>query len=287
MSGADNTRKHINGDAVRDNPAGGKPKTPPVYAVHDLDFTYPGTDRQILKKVTFDLYPGEIMEILGPNGAGKTTLLSLMMGFLKADGGMITLGDQRLDTLKAKEIARIAAYVPQTHEPSFDYRVRDFIIMGAAPGKGMFERPSREDEERCASIMEEMGIAHLADRSYMRISGGERQQALIARAVMQEPQVILFDEPTAHLDYGNSYRTLEMVKAMAEKGFAVVITTHDPNQALLLGGKAGILDAGGRMTCGPVEEIITEERLEEIYGCALRLVRIEEMDRTACITPKL
>ena len=262
-------------------------ETQMIYEVENVRFTYPGTHREILKGVSFAVAPGEIMEILGPNGAGKSTLMSLMMGFMKPTGGQIRLLGKSLTQMKPKEIAAVTGFVPQMHEPSFDYKVRDFILMGAAPDKGVFGRATKEDHERCQQIMEEIGIDHLADRSYIRISGGERQQALIARAVMQQPQIILFDEPTAHLDYGNTYRTLKMVRAMADKGFAVVITTHDPNQALLLGGKAGILDADGHMECGPVEEIITQERLSGIYNCDLKLVTIEEMDRTACITPAL
>ena len=258
-----------------------------IYDVRSVDFTYPGTSRQILHNINFTIDSGEIMEILGPNGAGKSTLLSLMLGFYKPDGGEILLKDKPLSHLTHKVIAKTAGYVPQTHEPSFDYKVKDFIIMGAAPDKGMFQTTNAEDEERCMDIMKDLGIDHLADRSYAKISGGERQQVLIARAVMQRPEIILFDEPTAHLDYGNAYRTLQMVKQMSEKGFAVVITTHDPNHALLLGGKAGIIDRTGHMHCGKTEEILTEEHLAKIYNCPLRLVDIEEMGRRACITPNL
>ena len=135
--------------------------------------------------------------------------------------------------------------------------------------------------------MEEMNISHLAGRSCLAISGGERQQVLIARALMQEPKVILFDEPTAHLDYGNTYRTLQMVRRMADKGFAVVITTHDPKQALLLGGRAGIIDGNGRMSAGPVEEIVTKENLSRIYQIDLNLTEVPAAERTVCVMPKL
>ena len=258
-----------------------------VYDVRGVNFTYPGTTRQILHDITFGIKAGEIMEILGPNGAGKSTLLSLMMGFLKADSGSIEIEGVSIGNMTAKQIAGKVGYVPQTHEATFDYRVKDFIMMGIAPEKGMFGRPSAEDEDKCLAVMEDLSIGHLAERSYMQIIGGERQQALIARAIMQDPRIILFDEPTAHLDYGNTYRTLQMVKEMAEKGFAVIITTHDPNQALLLGGKAGIIDGSGHMISGPVSEIVTEEQLSQIYNCDLKLVQIEEMDRVACVTPKL
>ena len=258
-----------------------------IYDVRGVNFTYPGTTRQILHDITFDIHAGEIMEILGPNGAGKSTLLSLMMGFIKADSGSIEIEGEAIGGMTARQIAGKVGYVPQTHEATFDYKVRDFIMMGTAPEKGMFGRPTAEDEAKCQAVMEELSITHLASRSYLQISGGERQQALIARAVMQDPEIILFDEPTAHLDYGNTYRTLRMVKDMAEKGFAVIITTHDPNQALLLGGKAGIIDGGGHMVSGPVDEIVTEEHLSQIYNCDLKLVEIEKMERVACVTPKL
>ena len=258
-----------------------------IYDLREVSFTYPGGAKRVLKEVSFSLAPGEVMSILGPNGAGKTTLLSLMMGFLKPDGGSITIAGEAVAQMSAKQIAGEVGYVPQVHEPSFDYSVKQFILMGVAPGKGLFQGPSAKDEEQCDRLMEELDIAKLADRSYLQISGGERQQALIARAVMQDPQVILFDEPTAHLDYGNTYRTLKMVRAMAERGFAVVLTTHDPNQALLLGGKAGVIDREGHMTNGTVEEIVTEERLAQVYDCELKLVEIEEMDRIACVTPAL
>ncbi len=258
-----------------------------IYAIRDLTFTYPGTDRAVLNGVSLDIAPGEIIAILGPNGAGKTTLFSLMMGFLKPDQGEILLGGKPLERMNHKEVAGIVGYVPQIHEPSFDYTVKDFVLMGTGPQKGMFQNTTKDDEERCLAILEEIGIVDLAERSYLKISGGERQQALIARAMMQEPKIILFDEPTAHLDYGNAYRTLKMVKRMSEKGFAVAITTHDPNQALLLGGNAAVLDRSGHLISGPTEKIVTEDRLAEVYDCDLKLIRIDEMDRTACIAPKL
>ena len=258
-----------------------------IYTIKNLTFSYPGTERKVLREVSFELGRGEIMSVLGPNGAGKTTLLSLMMGFLKADSGSVLIEEEPIRQMNAKQIASKVGYVPQIHEPSFDYSVRHFIMMGVAPGKGLFGGPAADDQRRCDELMEELGIAKLADRSYLQISGGERQQALIARAVMQDPKVILFDEPTAHLDYGNAYRTLKMVRSMAERGFAVVLTTHDPNQALLLGGKAGIIDREGHMISGTVDQIVTEERLAEVYDCDLKLVTIEEMDRIACVTPAL
>ncbi|MBR6444189.1 MAG: ABC transporter ATP-binding protein [Firmicutes bacterium] len=258
-----------------------------IYKLSDIDFTYPGSTRQILKKVSFDLAEGQIMEILGPNGAGKSTLLNCMAGLLKPHAGTIELDGRDLSKMSPKEIASLVAYVPQNHTPSFGYRVKDFVIMGVAPKLGIFGKPSAEDEKNCMEVLEELGIDHLAERSYLEISGGERQQAMIARELVQDPKVILFDEPTAHLDYGNQHRMLKLIRSMSRKGYAVVITTHNPDHALLLKDRAGILDKEGHMTCGPSEEIITEESLSKVYDCDLRLVHIEEMDRRACVAPKL
>ncbi|MEA4923587.1 MAG: ABC transporter ATP-binding protein [Eubacteriaceae bacterium] len=258
-----------------------------IYEIKKVDFKYPGGERSILNNVSLTLEKGQIFEILGPNGAGKSTLLNCMAGLLKPDSGDIILDGNDIRTMMPKEIARIVGYVPQNHTPSFDYTVLDFVLMGRAPKVGVFGRPAKEDEELCMEILDEMGISHLANRSYMEISGGERQQAMIARATAQEPEVILFDEPTAHLDYGNQHRTLKMIRKMAHKGYAVVITTHNPDHALLLGDKAGIIDKDGHMVSGPCREIITEESLSRVYNCQLRLVYIDEMDRIACVAPKL
>ena len=258
-----------------------------IYEVKDLTFSYPSAERKVLDGVSLSLDKGEILCVLGPNGAGKTTLLNCMAGLLKPDSGSIRLCGKDLSDMKEKEIARLAGYVPQLHTPSFDYRVLDFVLMGRAPKTGTFSRPSAEDESFCMEVLASMGIDHLADKSYLNLSGGERQQLLIARAIVQEPEVILFDEPTAHLDYGNQHRVLQRVRQMAEDGFSVVITTHNPDHALLLGDKAAIVSRDGKIIQGTSEEILTEEMLTKVYGIDLKLTYIEELGRKACLVPEL
>ena len=258
-----------------------------IYEVKDLTLSYPSTQRKVLDGVSLTLDKGEILCVLGPNGAGKTTLLNCMAGLLKPDSGSIHLCGRELSTMKAKEIAALAGYVPQLHTPSFDYRVLDFVLMGRAPKTGTFSRPSAADESLCMDVLKSMGIDHLAEKSYLNLSGGERQQLLIARAIVQEPQVILFDEPTAHLDFGNQHRVLQRVRQMAKDGFSVVITTHNPDHALLLGDKAAIVSRAGKIVQGTCEEILTEETLTEIYGVDLKLTYIEELGRKACIASEL
>ena len=258
-----------------------------IYSVDNLTFSYHGGDRKVLDGVSLQLGRGDILCILGPNGAGKTTLLNCMAGLLKPDAGEIKLCGRDIKTMKAKEIAGLAGYVPQMHTPAFDYTVLDFVMMGRAPKTGAFSKPGREDEIFCMDILRSMGIDALAGKSYLEISGGERQQALIARAIAQQPEVILFDEPTAHLDYGNQHRVLNRIKQMAGEGFSIIITTHNPDHALLLADKAAIVSRQGKIRQGSVEQIITADILREVYDIDLHLEYVEEIGRVACFAPEL
>ena len=258
-----------------------------IYEVVNMTFRYPSYDRDVLKGVSLCLRKGEILCILGPNGAGKTTLLSCMAGLLKPVSGSIRLCGRDLKDMSEKEIAKLTGFVPQMHVPAFDYRVIDFVLMGRAPHTGIFSRPSAEEEKHCREVLGSMGLAHIADKSYLDISGGERQQLLIARAIIQSPEAILFDEPTAHLDYGNQHRTLSRIKQMAAEGYSVVITTHNPDHALLLGDRAAVVSKDGSVIQGSSAEILTEERLSEVYGMDIRIRYIEELGRTACLVPGL
>lgn len=258
-----------------------------IYEVNQISYTYPGADKKVLDKASVHLDKGQILCVLGPNGAGKTTLLNAMAGLITPDSGEITLCGKTLSRMKPKEIAGLVGYVPQIHTPAFDYRVMDFVLMGRAPAIGALQRPGRKDREKVMDILEDMHISHLAEKSYIEVSGGERQQILIARALAQEPQVLLFDEPTAHLDYGNQHRVLKLVRKMAQKGLSVMITTHNPDHALLLGDMAAIVHKQGNITEGNSSEIMTEERLSQVYDIDLKLLYIEEIERIACTVPKL
>lgn len=258
-----------------------------IYEVEDLTFSYHAGDRKVLDGASLQLNKGEILCILGPNGAGKTTLLNCMTGLLKPTAGKVKLCGKSLDTMREKEIASLVGYVPQMHTPAFDYTVLDFVLMGRAPKMGTFSRPKKEDVSLCMEILDSMGIVRLASKSYLEISGGERQQVLIARAIAQQPVAILFDEPTAHLDFGNQHRVLNRIKQMAEDGFSIVITTHNPDHALLLGDKAAIVSRDGHITQGDVRDIITKGKLSEVYDIDLHLEYVEEIGRMACFAPEL
>ena len=258
-----------------------------IYSIRNISYTYPGTSRVVIRDVSMNLNEGEILSILGPNGAGKTTLLNCMAKLITPNSGTILLRETDIRNMNAREVASIVGYVPQTHTPVFSYTVLNFVMMGRAPKIGMFQRPGKEDEDAAFAALETLNIAHLANRPYTDISGGERQQATIARAVAQNPAVILFDEPTAHLDYGNQHRILLLLRSMSRMGFSVVLTTHNPDHAVLLGGSAAVLDRDGHLTTGASHDVITEARLMNLYRTKLRMTYVPEVSRTVCVTPSL
>lgn len=257
-----------------------------IYELNALSFAYPG-GRRVLDRASLTLKRGEVLSVLGPNGAGKSTLLGCMMGTLPAGEGAVRLDGRDVRRMGAAEIARLVGFVPQNHSPVFGYTVFEFVLMGRAPLIPTLARPGEADRAAVREALEQMGLSHLADRPYTEISGGERQQAVIARAIVRRPRAVLFDEPTAHLDFGNQLRTLRMLKELSRRGYAVVVTTHNPDHAILLGGRAAVLDRGGRLTVGDAGEILREDLLCRVYQTDLKLRYMEELDRMVCLFPNL
>ena len=166
----------------------------------------------------------------------------------------------------------------------YAFQVRDYIAMGRAPHLGLFRRPGREDLERVDRAMEDLGIAHLARKPCTQLSGGERQMVSVCRAVVQEPRLILFDEPTSALDFGNQARTISLIKRLSLRGYAVLMTTHNPDHAVMLDGTVGVLDREGRLRTGSAEEIVTEELLSRVYRIPVVISHVERAGRKACLT---
>lgn len=250
--------------------------------VNDLKFYY-HKDKITFHDVNITLEKGEILTILGPNGAGKTTLLNCLAGLITPVSGDIFLDERNVNDIPLREKAQIIGYVAQTHNAAYSYSVREFIVMGRAPYMGMMEKPKKSDYELTDRVMTDLGIMKFADQPYTEISGGERQQALIARAIVQQPEIIMFDEPTNHLDFGNQTRMVRKVRSLSQEGYAVIMTTHMPNHAMWLGGKTAILDRSGRLTVGYTDEVITQEVLEDIYQEKIRIVYVPEAGRKICI----
>ena len=229
-----------------------------------LAFGFPG--RSVGRDVSFALADGEVMCVLGPNGGGKTTLFRTLLGLLPAQGGEVLLGGKSLSALSRAEVARVVGYVPQGHTGTFAYTVREMVLMGRSAHLGAFSAPGRRDREVAERVLGRLEIGHLAERPVTQISGGERQLAFVARALAQEPRLLVMDEPTASLDFGNQVRVLETLASLAANGISILFSTHDPDQALLVAHRALLLGQGRLLELGPPREVIRTETLKRLYN---------------------
>ena len=254
--------------------------------VRDLAFSYPQRG-DVFSGVGFSVGAGEVVTLLGPNGAGKSTLLNCVAGLAAPHTGEVLVQGRPVGSYSTRELAKHVGYVHQQIGVSYDYTVREYLVMGAAPRVGMFSTPKAEDYERVETAIDDLNLHALADRAVSQLSGGERQRVAIARVIVQNPQIILFDEPTSALDFGNQIRVMRTIKHLADSGYAVVMTTHNPDQPILLGGTVAMLNANGTLAVGDAETTLTSERLSELYGTELHLVYVDEVDRVACVSSKL
>jgi iron complex transport system ATP-binding protein len=223
------------------------------------------SDRVVGRGLDVALERGEVLALLGPNGGGKTTLLKTLLGILAPQAGEVAIGGRSLARISIRDRARLIAYVPQVHVPTFAFTVESVALMGRTAHGSLFSRPSAHDRTVAARALEQFGIAHLAPRPYTMISGGERQLVLLARALAQEPQFVVLDEPTASLDFGNQGKVMNEIRALARAGHGILFTTHDPNHALRAADRAYLLRQGERIAEGAVDTVLTRERLEDLY----------------------
>ena len=244
-----------------------------MLAVDSLAFGYP--HHTVGRGVSFALDAGEVMCVLGPNGSGKTTLLRTLLGLLPLHEGKILFNGKDFSSFPRREIARFAGYVPQAHQPYFAYSVRDMVLMGRSAHLGTFSMPGTHDREVAARVLESLGISQLADRPVTEISAGERQLALVARALAQEPRLLVMDEPTASLDFGNQVRVLERIAALAAGGISILFSTHDPDHAFLAAQRALLLAEGRVLALGAPREVIRADTLQRLYHVAVRVVPLE------------
>lgn len=251
--------------------------------VNNLNFSY--GDRQILFDISFTAEKGEFLSILGPNGVGKSTLFRCVLGLLSGYTGQVLVDGRDARSLSVRESARHIAYIPQSSAPTFNYSVFDIVLMGRTSGLSTFCTPKAADREKCHWALEKVGIAHLENRCYHRLSGGERQLVLIARALAQDAPVLMLDEPTANLDFGNQVRVLAQARELAREGYTVIQTTHNPEQSYLYSDKILVLQYGRVLICGDPAQVLTEETMKTLYGVDVDVLSLYE-DRARVCVPK-
>lgn len=239
--------------------------------------------RLIFSDISFTLAEQEVLCILGPNGIGKSTLIRCLANLNPLSGGSIRVHGKDIRSLNHREVAKIVGYVPQAHEIVFPFQVRDFVLMGRAPHLALFSSPDREDLARTDAAMDLVGITRIADKPVNEISGGEYQLAMIARALAQEPEVLLLDEPTSHLDFGNQIRVLEIIDRLARDGLSVIMSSHFPDHAFLSSNSVAIMQDGTFMAYGPAEAVVTEANLRRAYGVDVSIIYNHDVARQVCV----
>lgn len=232
-------------------------------------------DSQVLRGLSLSYSTPGILSLLGGNGCGKSTLLKTLIGYLQPRSGNIMIDGIPLGNMSVQERAQKIAYVPQSYEPCFPYTCFEVALFGRTAHVQFGRAPDKTDEERAYEALRKIGIEKLAKKRYTEISGGERQLVMLASALAQQPQLLLLDEPTSHLDFGNQYRFLETIKEVNNNNTGVIMTTHYPDHPLILGGESAVMEGGVLTLQGQSTEILTEEVLSNLYKRKILVREIE------------
>lgn len=249
--------------------------------VENLHFSY--GEREVLKGISFSAEYGQFLSVLGPNGVGKSTLFRCLLGLLPASQGSVAVDGREIRDMNAAELSRKMAYIPQSHNPVFNFSVLDMVLMGTTSQVGRFAVPGREQIRLAEAALERLGVAHLRDRGCGNISGGERQLILIARAIAQKARILVMDEPSANLDFGNKLRVMKTVKSLTNDGYTVIQSTHDPDQAYLYSDKILALYDGRVLAWGTPRETVCDSLISTLYGVDVEVCSMHGDDVRVCI----
>lgn len=252
--------------------------------VQDAAFHYIPGGISGFDDMSLDLEDGEILCLLGPNGCGKTTFLKCLSNLMPLERGDVFIDGRNIRSMRRSEVARHIGYVPQVHQPAFPFSVLDAVLVGRAAHLNMLASPDEKDVAIAARALDMLGIAHLREKPYTEISGGERQLVIFARVIAQQPSLLLLDEPTSHLDFGNQVRLLQVVKRLADTGLPIIMTSHFPDHVFMSAGKVALMKNGGILDYGRPDDVVTETNLEDIYGVPVHIRYVDGIvNRKICI----
>ena len=247
----------------------------PLIVLRNLTFAYRQGGNEVLRELSLEISEGTITAILGPNGSGKTTLLNLLLGWLVPQKGSIELAGKPHRGYSRRAMSRLVGLVPQDEHATFDLTVIEYVLLGRAPYLEFLEMPQKSDRELALQALERAGLTALRERAISSLSSGERQLATVARALAQEPQILLLDEPLSHLDLGNTRRILQILAASKKRHKTVIFTTHDPNIAASVADSVILLKEGKLLASGPAANVLNPENLSLTYGVDVEVIRID------------
>lgn len=253
-----------------------------VLEVESVSYCY--DQSRILHEISFMVEAGELVCVLGPNGCGKTTLLKNILGLLTPSSGFVRIDGKDVQKLSPKKLAQVMGYIPQAHNPPFPFKVFDVVLMGRTAHLSSLALPNKKDEEIAYESLAKLNITHLKDKIYTKLSGGERQLVLIARALAQQPKILIMDEPTISLDFGKQNVVLEHVRLLSQKGISILMVTHDPGHALFCADKVVTLKKGRLLKIGLPQDVISEDSMRDMYDTEVRIAKLKLPDeRTICV----
>ena len=254
-----------------------------LFEVKNISFSY--NDEEIFSDISFSIEPGDVLCILGPNGTGKTTLIKCLNGLQDIRSGEILIDGVNIKKLSFKEISKHIGYIPQSHVPSFPFKVFDVVLMGRSPYLNLTDSPKKEDMEIATQALKILDIEYLKDKEYTNLSGGERQMVFLARVLCQKPDILILDEPTSHLDFGNQIKLLEIIDNLSKTGLSIIMSSHFPDHAFLSSTKVAIMKDKKFIDFGKPNDVVTEDNLKKAYSIDVKLVELDD-NRKVCVPMK-
>lgn len=237
----------------------------------------------VLHDLTFSVDKGAYVSVLGPNGIGKSTLFQCILRILSNYTGDIFLEQVNIRTLHPREMAAKIAYIPQAHSSVFNYSVLEMVLMGTTSQFSSFTSPAKEQVELSMNVMDMVGISCLKDRGFQQLSGGEQQLVFIARALAQQADILIMDEPTSNLDYGNQIKVLSLLRKLSDQGYTILQSTHNPDHALAFSDSVLALWNGSLLSQGSPKSVITSELIQTLYGIHADIFTLKNDTVQVCI----